>query len=119
MVSDFTIHEAEDIDLRITIADPNDEMGDISSASIGWVACQEKGGTPVIIKSTDDGSIDIEDPNLHIIRVHLDQTDTRNLVTTLWRETSITIGGKRTVTRFMNKNDGSFDVLQSDTDGVV
>lgn len=116
-MADFTMHEAEDVDIRITILDPNSVLGDMSSVTeIVFTACDEIGGVPLITKALTTDGIDIESGINHIIRVHLLQADTRTHVGALWRETRISIGSSERVLRQTSGQNGSFLIKESDTD---
>jgi hypothetical protein len=118
---DFFIYEAEDIDLRVTLADPNDDLPtSIADATIVWVATGLVGGVPIITKGTGDDSIEIEDDELYIIRIHILEVDTRGLVSPkLYYKTSVTVDGFTRVLRFVGKNKGTFEIKENETDGVV
>lgn len=118
---DFYIYEAEDIDLRITINDVNTCLPDSidEDVSLVWVATGSVGGVPFITKGTVDGSITIEDATNYIIRVHLDEVNTRNKIGIFYYETQITVSGYRRVLRLPLFKKGNFEIRQSDTDEVA
>lgn len=117
---DYYIYEGDDIDIRATIADPNDDLpASIADATLVWVATGSVGGIPIITKGTANGSITIEDPVNYIIRVHIDGTDTRNKPGILYYETKIVVSGNKRVLRLVGQDKGIFEIRQSDTDEVV
>lgn len=119
MLPDFYIHEAEDIDIRVTVHGLSCDVGNITGATLIFVMTATPTGAPLVVKHSSNYSIEIEDVLVPIIRVHLDAADTRNRLGTFYYEISMTIGGARRVLREMDRDTGILEIRHSTSDGAT